>query len=99
LKNCTAELHQHPTELMKRLVREWQRWDIASRQRGGAERNKRPRPHSPDEKGGWAALVYGRALMALRDVAERILREYWTWPQGDLVPRLPPPPRSIFILV
>ena len=86
MKNCTAELHQHPTELMKRLVREWQRWVVggmarlASRQRGGAERNKRLRfDHNIVQtkfQGGWLALVYSGAPPALRDVAERILREY-----------------------
>ena len=75
-----AELHQHPTESMRRLVREWQRWIVGAWRGSNAQKvseicgipdidvmvqNKRIR---------WAASVYGRALPQLRTIAEPILR-------------------------
>jgi len=75
-----AELHQQPTESMRRLVREWQRWIVGAWRGSRADRvealsgvgdldtitYKRVR---------WAASVYGRTLPILREEAERILRE------------------------
>jgi len=67
-----AELNQHPTESMRRLAREWQKWIVGAWRDSRADRvealsrvgdldtiihNKRVR---------WAASVYGRALPILR---------------------------------
>ena len=75
-----SECHPKPTEQMVRLSREWSRWVVGA-WRGsnagkvedlsgidkleGAMRRKKIR---------WAASVYGRALSALRPIAEKIPR-------------------------
>ncbi|KAF8416439.1 hypothetical protein EV426DRAFT_721797 [Tirmania nivea] len=74
-----AELHTEPSEVMERLSAEWGRW-ICGGWRGSARTKIEDITGIPDLKTWmwtkrirWAALVYGRALPALRETAEGIL--------------------------